>query len=56
MILRTREVGGLFIAQAVNRRLPTLGGRVRSQVNSFRISGGQTVTGTGFLRALRFPY
>jgi hypothetical protein len=43
------------IAQAVSRRLPTAEARVRSQVRSCGISGGQSGTRVGFLRVLRFP-
>jgi hypothetical protein len=45
---------GLAIAQALSRRLPTAAGRVRVQVRSCGILGGQSDTGTGFLRILRF--
>jgi hypothetical protein len=46
---------GRAIAQAVNRRLPTAAARVRAQVRSCGICGGQSGTGEGFLRALTFP-
>jgi hypothetical protein len=46
---------GRNIAQAVSRRLPTAAARVRSQVRWCGICGGQSETGEGFLRALRFP-
>jgi hypothetical protein len=46
---------GLAIAQAVSRRLPTAAARVRAQVMSREICGGQSGTGAGFLRVLRFP-
>jgi hypothetical protein len=39
------------MAQAVSRRLPTTAARVRARVRS----GGQSGTGAGFLRVLRFP-
>jgi hypothetical protein len=43
------------MAQAVSYRFPTAVGRVRSQVRSCGICGGQSSTGAGFLRLLRFP-
>jgi hypothetical protein len=46
---------GRAIAQTVSRRLPTAAVRVRSQVKSCGICGGQSGTGAGFLRVLRFP-
>jgi hypothetical protein len=46
---------GRAIAQAVSRRLPTAAARVRAQVRSCGICGGQRGTGIGFLRVLRFP-
>jgi hypothetical protein len=45
---------GRAIAQAVSSRLPTAAARVRSQVGSCGICG-QSGTGAGFLRVLRFP-
>jgi hypothetical protein len=49
-----RNLGGA-IAQAVSRWLPTAAARVRSQVRSCGTFGGQSGTGAGFLRVLRFP-
>jgi hypothetical protein len=46
--------GGRAIAQAVSRRLPTAAARVRDQVRLCGICGGQSGTGAGFLRVLRF--
>jgi hypothetical protein len=43
------------IAQAVSRRLPTTAAWVQAQVRSCEICGGQSGTGAGFLRPLRFP-
>jgi hypothetical protein len=46
---------GRAIAQTVSRRLPTAAARVRAQVKSCGICGGQNDTGTGFLQVLTFP-
>jgi hypothetical protein len=46
---------GRVIAQAVSRRLPTATTRVRAQVRSCGICGGQSGSGVGFLRVRRFP-
>jgi ribosomal protein L37AE/L43A len=48
-------MNGRVIAEAVSRRLSTAVDRVRAQVWSCGICGGQSGTGTGFLRVLRFP-
>jgi hypothetical protein len=45
---------GRAIAQEVSRRLPTAAARVRAQVRSCGICGGQSGTGACFLRVLRF--
>jgi hypothetical protein len=46
---------GRPIAQAASRRFPTAAAWVRTQVTSCGICGGQSGTGAGFLRVLRFP-
>jgi hypothetical protein len=46
---------GRTITQAVSRRLPTAAARVRAQVMTCWICGGQSGTGAGFIRVLRFP-
>jgi hypothetical protein len=46
---------GRAIAQEVSRRLPTAAARVRAQVMSCGICGGQSDIGAGFLRLLPFP-
>jgi hypothetical protein len=46
---------GRVRAQVVSRRLPTAATRVRAQVRSCGICGGQSCTGAGFLRVLRVP-
>jgi hypothetical protein len=46
---------GCAIAQAVSRWLPTAAAQVRARVWSCGICGGQSGTGAGFLRVLRFP-
>jgi hypothetical protein len=53
--LRTKNILGRAIAHAVSRRLPTAAARFRAQVRSRGIYGGQSGTGSGFLRVLRFP-
>jgi hypothetical protein len=46
---------GRATAQAVSRRLHTAAARVRDQVRSCGICGGQSGTGAGFLRVRLFP-
>jgi hypothetical protein len=46
---------GRTVAQAVSRRLPTAAARFGAKVRSCGIYGGQSGTGAGFLRVLRFP-
>jgi hypothetical protein len=46
---------GRAIAQAVSRWLPTAAARVRAQVRSCGICGGQSGVGAGFLRVFQFP-
>jgi hypothetical protein len=43
------------IAEAVSRRLPNAAARVRAQVSSCGICGGQSGTWVGSLRVLQFP-
>jgi hypothetical protein len=50
-----RPRAGRDIAQAVSPRILTAVARVRAQVRSCGICGGQSGTGAGFLRVLRFP-
>jgi hypothetical protein len=45
---------GRAMAQAVSRRSLTAEARVRSRVSPFGICGGQSGTGAGFSRVLRF--
>jgi hypothetical protein len=51
----TKTTSGRAIAQAVSRRLPTAAGRVRSQVRSCGICGGQSGTGEVFSKCFGFP-
>jgi hypothetical protein len=46
---------GRAVVQTVSRWLPTSAARVRAQVRSYLICGGQSGTGAGFLQVLRFP-
>jgi hypothetical protein len=46
---------GRAIAQVVSRWLPTAAARFRAWVRSCGICGGQSCTGAGFIRVLRFP-
>jgi hypothetical protein len=57
LILCPRSKGtrhGSALAQAVNRRLPTVAARVRVLVRSCGLCSGQSGIGTGFLRVLPF--
>jgi hypothetical protein len=54
-ILLYMQNSGRAITQAVSRRLPTAETRVRAQVRSCGICGGQSGTGACFLRVHRFP-
>jgi hypothetical protein len=49
------DVRGRAIAQAISRRLLTAAARIRAQVMAYWICGGESGTGAGFLRVLRFP-
>jgi hypothetical protein len=46
---------GRAIAQAVSRRFPTAAARVRAQIRSCGICGGQSGTGADFPRVFWFP-
>jgi hypothetical protein len=54
-MLKLLVSAGRAIANAVIRRLPTAVTRVRAQVRLCVICGGQSGTGGGFVRVLRFP-
>jgi hypothetical protein len=45
---------GRAVAQAVSRWFPTAASRVRVRA-AYRVCGGQSGTGAGFLRVFRFP-
>jgi hypothetical protein len=49
------SAGGRAMAQAVSHWPLTVEARVHARVNPCGICGGQSGTGTGFLRVLRFP-
>jgi hypothetical protein len=51
----TELTKGRAIAQAVIRWLPTAAARVQTRVQACGICGGQSGSGAGFLRVLRFP-
>jgi hypothetical protein len=51
----SKPIGLRAIVSAVISRLPTAAARVRAQARSCGICGGQSDTGAGFLRVLRFP-
>jgi hypothetical protein len=46
---------GRVVAQGISVRLPTAAARVRARAKSCGICGGQSRTGAGILRILRFP-
>jgi hypothetical protein len=50
-----QSISGRATAQAASRRLPKAAARNRARDTSRGICGGQSGTGVGFLRALRFP-
>jgi hypothetical protein len=54
IIQRVSRMCGRAVAQAVSRWLPTAAARVRVQAVC-GVCGGQSGTGAGFLRVLRFP-
>jgi hypothetical protein len=48
------SIEGRAIVQAVSRQVSTAAGRVRARLRLRGIFGGQSGTGVGFLRVLRF--
>jgi hypothetical protein len=54
-LVRHNRLAGRAIVQAVSLRLPIAAARVRVQVRSCGICGGQSGTGAGLFRVLRFP-
>jgi hypothetical protein len=50
------RVHGCTTVQAVSRRFSTAVDRVRAQVRSCGICGGQSGTGAGFPKSFDFPY
>jgi hypothetical protein len=46
---------GRAVAQAVSRWLPTAAARIRVRAQLVGVCGGQSGTGAGILRVLRFP-
>jgi hypothetical protein len=53
-VLTTCTTEGRAVAEEVSRWLPTAAARVRVRA-ACGICGGQSDTGAGFLRGLRFP-
>jgi hypothetical protein len=53
--LKSNRETGRAMSQAVSRRLPNEAARVRAQVRSCEICGGQCGTRAGFLGVLQFP-
>jgi hypothetical protein len=54
-VSKVRSTLGHAVVELVSRRFPTTAARVRARVRSCGISDGQSGTGAGFLRVLRFP-